>query len=84
MPIGAYLPRWFMKPLHVNPEEAFTAFRDLRGRYLTPIHYGAFQLADEPLWLPPAELLGVVERLKVNPEEVRLLRKGETWIVKDV
>jgi N-acyl-phosphatidylethanolamine-hydrolysing phospholipase D len=81
MPIGAYLPRWFMRPVHVNPEEAIKAFRDLRGRYFVPIHFGTFRLADDPLWLPPAEMQEAVKRLGVNPEQIHLLRKGETWAV---
>ncbi len=78
MPIGAYLPRWFMRPVHVNPEEAIRAFRDLRGRLLVPIHFGTFRLADDPLWLAPRELREAMDRLGVDETMVRLLRKGET------
>lgn len=52
MPVGAYLPRWFMEPVHVDPAQAVQAFRDLGGKHLIPIHWGVFDLADEPLAEP--------------------------------
>lgn len=56
IPIGAYEPRWFMKTFHVNPEEAILVAKDLRARYFVPIHWGTFDLTDEPLWLPISHL----------------------------
>lgn len=46
--IGAYEPRWFMKANHNNPADAFQAFLDARGKTLVPMHYGTFDLSDEP------------------------------------
>lgn len=46
--IGAYEPRWFMKPNHNNPADAFQAFLDAKGKTLVPMHYGTFDLSDEP------------------------------------
>jgi L-ascorbate metabolism protein UlaG (beta-lactamase superfamily) len=46
--IGAYEPRWFMKANHNNPADAFQAFTDARGKTLVPMHYGTFDLSDEP------------------------------------
>ncbi len=46
--IGAYEPRWFMKPNHNNPADAFQAFLDIKGKTLVPMHYGTFDLSDEP------------------------------------
>ena len=46
--IGAYKPRWFMEPNHNSPEEAFQAFAEAKAKYLVPMHFGRFNLSDEP------------------------------------
>lgn len=57
IPIGAYLPRWMMEPVHMDPHEAIEAFQDLRAGHFLPIHWGTFDLADEPI-SEPARLVG--------------------------
>jgi L-ascorbate metabolism protein UlaG (beta-lactamase superfamily) len=47
LPIGAYLPRWFMRPVHVSPEESVAAHETLGARVSVAIHFGTFQLADD-------------------------------------
>ncbi|MDX1648322.1 MAG: MBL fold metallo-hydrolase [Myxococcota bacterium] len=77
LPIGAYEPRWFMKYQHVNPEEAYDAFLDLRARLMVGMHWGTFDLTDEPLDLPPRELARVVAARGADPQRVRVLAVGE-------
>ncbi len=52
LPIGGYEPAWFMEHYHLNPEQAGRAFLDLGARHLVPMHWGTFQLTDEPLCEP--------------------------------
>lgn len=54
--IGAYEPVWFMHLIHQSPQEALTGLKDLHARYLVPMHYGTFDLSDEPLGTPLREL----------------------------
>ncbi len=49
LPVGAYEPRWFMQEVHMNPEEAFQSFQELRAQYFIPIHWGTFDMADDAL-----------------------------------
>ncbi len=37
-----------MKANHNNPADAFQAFLDANGKTLVPMHYGTFDLSDEP------------------------------------
>lgn len=53
IPIGAYQPRSIMKPMHMNPEEAVMAFRDAGCKEAVAMHWGTFQLTDEPMGEPP-------------------------------
>ncbi len=50
--IGAYKPRWFMEPNHNSPDDALKAFADSRAKILVPMHFGRFDLSDEPLSEP--------------------------------
>jgi L-ascorbate metabolism protein UlaG (beta-lactamase superfamily) len=47
LPIGAYLPRWFMKPVHISPAEAVRAHAALGASTSIPMHFGTFQLGDD-------------------------------------
>jgi len=47
LPIGAYEPRWFMKPAHINPQEAVQGHEELGSRHSVGVHFGTFQLTDE-------------------------------------
>lgn len=54
LPVGSYEPAWFMEHYHLNPEQAGRAYLELGARYFVPMHWGVFQLTDEPL-VEPAE-----------------------------
>ncbi len=47
LPIGAYLPKWFMGSVHIDPAEAVQAHRDLRAQTSLAVHYGTFRLSEE-------------------------------------
>jgi len=46
--IGAYQPIWFMKANHNSPHEAFQGFVNSKADFLIPMHFGRFDLSDEP------------------------------------
>jgi L-ascorbate metabolism protein UlaG (beta-lactamase superfamily) len=71
LPIGGYEPGWFMEHYHLNPEQAGRAFLDLGARRLLPMHWGTFQLTDEPL-LEPADRMRAWWRLE-GPGDGRML-----------
>ncbi|GAB3537898.1 MBL fold metallo-hydrolase [Pontibacter brevis] len=52
LPVGAYKPSFLMSKSHMNPHEAVKAFNHLRGGTFIPMHYGTFDLSDEPLGEP--------------------------------
>lgn len=69
--IGAYEPRWFMEPNHNSPADALKAFQDSGAKTMVPMHFGRFDLSDEPpneplrALMKEAESLGISDRIKV-------------------
>ena len=78
MPIGAYEPRWFMRYLHMNPEEAIAAFRALNAQVMVPIHWGTFKLTDEAMDEPPIRARAAWNAAGLPPSGYRQLAHGET------
>jgi L-ascorbate metabolism protein UlaG (beta-lactamase superfamily) len=73
VPIGAYEPRWFMSPVHMDPAEALKAHEILGSTTSVAIHHGTFQLGDEAIDTP-AQCLKAMP----CPESFLILRNGES------
>jgi len=56
IPIGTYSPRRFMKPIHVNPEEAVKIHNQVKSSLSIGMHWKTFRLSDEPIDHPPIAL----------------------------
>jgi len=75
LPIGAYdAPT--KRNVHMNPEEALTAFTELRAQRMIPMHYGSFRLSYEPPQEPPERLLERARELGLL-EKVHLMTEGQ-------
>lgn len=77
MPIGAYQPEYLMHRSHTHPEEAVQAFHDLKGKTFIPMHYGTYDLSDEPLGEPYRWIKRLESEGKIRGE-LRLLDIGST------
>lgn len=78
VPIGAYEPRWFMKNQHVDPAESIKIHHDLHARKSIAIHWGTFELTDEPLDQPPALLAQELKNASMSADQFVVLKHGET------
>lgn len=70
--LGAYEPRWFMAQSHMNPAECVRAFQVLKARRLVVVHWGTFRLGDEPVHLPPVEVLREMKKAGIEDRLVCL------------
>ena len=83
LPIGAYEPRWYMRYVHMTPEEAVRAHEDLcQGSVaessFVPIHWGTFRIAEDPLDEPPRRLRAEWSAAHFATEALTMLAHGET------
>ena len=83
LPIGAYEPRWFMAPQHMNPEEAVRGFELLGARQALGYHWGTFRLTDEGLESPASDLAAALECRGIPAARFLALRPGQVWSFPD-
>ena len=77
LPIGAYLPRWFMSPVHLSPEEAVQAHKILGAQTSMAIHFGTFRLGDDGQFEPIEQLFKALDTEGVSPKNFWVLNFGE-------
>lgn len=70
--IGAYKPRWFMKPNHISPYDAVKAAKIMGAKRTIPMHYGTFDLSAEPLSDPPKVFKEEAEKSGIDIEIPKL------------
>ena len=81
VPIGAYEPRWFMAPMHINPAEAVQLHRDVGARRSVGMHWGTFQLTDEGRDDPAEALVIARETAGLTPEDFRVVAPGGSVVI---
>jgi N-acyl-phosphatidylethanolamine-hydrolysing phospholipase D len=78
LPIGAYQPVAMMKPSHLDPEEAVQAGLDLGARTIVSMHYGTYDLSDEPIDEPPLRFSQAAETAGYSRADTWNLAIGES------
>ena len=78
IPIGAYEPAWFMKTMHINPEEAVRIHQEVGSRLSLAIHWGTFPLTAESPDEPPLRLKKAAEDAGLTEDAFRAIPLGDT------
>jgi len=78
LPIGAYRPRWFMSPVHIDPDQAVRAQEALGAKTAVAIHWGTFAQADDGEREPVEDLaMSLASRPDPKPRFL-VLENGES------
>ena len=84
LPIGGYEPEWFMSQNHMSPEEAGNAFLECGARLFVPMHWGTFQMTDEPLSEPRDRLIAWWKARSLPADQLAIPAIGQTLILDTV
>jgi N-acyl-phosphatidylethanolamine-hydrolysing phospholipase D len=63
IPIGAYSPRIFMAPVHIEPKDAVLIHQEVS----LSTHWKTFRLSEEPAHQPPFDLFLVMKKQSLDP-----------------
>ncbi len=76
LPIGPCEPKWFMKPRHLDPEDALRVFQEINAQRMIPIHWGTFKLGLDPADQPMHTLKGLLSQKNLH-DRVPILAPGQ-------
>jgi L-ascorbate metabolism protein UlaG (beta-lactamase superfamily) len=76
LPLGAYEPTWFMGVQHMNPAESLAAYQDLQATHFVGMHWGAFDLSNEPLDAGPRWLAQTLAERGLPDQRFHVLAPG--------
>ena len=78
IPIGAYLPEWFMSPIHISPPQAVQVHQDVQSRKSVAMHFGTFPLADDNPERSKAALIASRTEAGLSAHDFSIPVEGET------
>ncbi|SHF17154.1 L-ascorbate metabolism protein UlaG, beta-lactamase superfamily [Fodinibius roseus] len=81
IPIGAYKPRWFMESIHLSPEEAVVAHRDVQSEQSFAMHFGTFPMADDGMFEATRALKQELRGDPLLQQEFRIPIEGDRHII---
>ncbi|EJU02331.1 Metallo-hydrolase/oxidoreductase [Dacryopinax primogenitus] len=82
IPIGAYLPRQMMSPVHCAPQDSALLFRDVQARRGVGMHWGTWMLTTEKVMDPPQRLKEECEKVGIGSGRFTACESiGETVLV---
>ncbi|PNS15739.1 N-acyl-phosphatidylethanolamine-hydrolyzing phospholipase D [Sphaceloma murrayae] len=70
IPIGAYVPRHVMSPMHANPFDSVNIFADTRCRRALGMHWGTWVLTEEDVMEPPRLLREALKKKGLGEQGV--------------
>jgi L-ascorbate metabolism protein UlaG (beta-lactamase superfamily) len=82
LPVGSYEKRWFMRPQHLNPEDAVQVHTKLRAQHSIGIHYATFaEHPEQSIDAHEKDLAAALASSAADSARFRLLGFGEGWDV---
>lgn len=76
IPIGSYMPRKFMSPVHIEPADAVRIHQDVGSKKSLAMHWKTFCLSDEPMNQPPYDLFLALEKAEIDPATFLAIEPG--------
>ena len=76
IPIGTYVPRQFMGPVHCSPDDGVEIHQDVNSKFSLGMHWKTFCLSDEPANRPPYDLFLALQKKGLPPESFIPLEPG--------
>jgi L-ascorbate metabolism protein UlaG (beta-lactamase superfamily) len=81
LPIGALHVNGVVTGNHIGPPEAVQAFQQIHAAYALGVHWGTFELTDEPIDLPPTLLRQTLAQRHIPADRFRVTEAGQPWDV---
>ncbi|KAK4701931.1 N-acyl-phosphatidylethanolamine-hydrolyzing phospholipase D, partial [Phenoliferia sp. Uapishka_3] len=78
LPIGAYAPRWHLAPVHMSPEDAVQAHKDIGSKFSVGVHHSTWCLSDEHYLAPPKDLAIAREKHGLGERDFCVVPQGRT------
>jgi len=77
MPIGAYLPAFFMADVHTSPVDAINAHQVMQAKTSMAVHFGTFPLGDDGEHQATEVLTRLVAEQSLSPDSVLIPEFGQ-------